>query len=839
VSKILSSVQNPSDHPDGSASAQPPLSRFKILYELLDRLNRAESLSDIWMASLDAIVAIMQSRHVAVVLLEAGRPARCVAVTGLSPKSCLCLEVYLKNISRCVGSNAALVQRFSNIFGHMMKVEEEIDLVCFVPIGAGDDTVGYLIVSSEAGRIFSEDEIDIASSVANHVFHAVVRYREQESMRESVEQMMIDIQEQRLIKRMLTENERRLLLGFEAGRMGAWEWNVASGCMNWCSRMEILYGYEVGAFPGIFSAYQSSIYPPDRSSVLASLDMAVKRSSHHHMEYRIVMPDGTVRWIEESGRVFREFGGASARMIGVCVDITDRKIRERDISDLRDGLRRRVEELNALFNLLPVGVLIVHDSQCSRVTLNPAAAALLEAPEGKLVLTESDLKKLPFRIFRDGICLTDHEAPLQRVLRSGMSITDEMLELVFDDGRVKSKYMSVVPLFDEAGDVRGTLAALVDMTERKRMEDILKDADRRKDEFLATLAHELRNPLAPIRSSIEILLMKEWADPDVRCHQEIIERQIRHMACLLDDLLDVSRISYNKLDLHRDYVDLSVLVNSAIETSRPLIESGQHCLTVLMPVEPIYLYVDSVRIVQVFSNLLSNAAKYTEPFGQIKIHAERCGNEVLVSVIDNGIGISPEMMSRLFDMFMRGEGPLERSKGGLGIGLSLAYGLVSLHGGSLETYSKGLNQGSKFIVKLPLIDAGEIPVKDGGVCVGATGRFIMVVDDLRDNADSLAALLTMLGHEICVAYSGEEAIELAAKRRPEVVLLDIGMPKMDGYEVCQRLRAQRGGIEITIIALTGWGQQSDRRRSREAGFDYHLVKPVEIAALTEILFNLP
>lgn len=832
-----SSVQERADQPDAGDMAQESIHHLKALYRLVDRLHRAESLSDVCGAAIDALTSVVRGQRAAVFLSEHDDRMRCVAMRGLSPGDCSHFEASLPQILRHV-SRPVCAQGVDDL-GEDAMAEQDLGSLCFAPLGADDELIGALFVGSEA-RVFDEDDVEAVVTVARHVSFAVSRRRTQERLREEGEQMRRDLLERRRIERTLLDNEHRLRLALEAGRMGTWEWNIASGRMSWSPSLELLHGLPPGTFPGSFEAYQYDMHPHDRARVLASLERAVKRDVDHHAEYRIVLPDGTIRWIEAHGKLFREEIDAPARMIGICADITERKRDEEHIAALRDDLRRRVEELNALLDVLPVGVLVAHDPECRHMTMNPAAAALLGVSSGtNPSLSGPSAGELPFRVLRDGVYLTNGELPLQRAARSGKPVIGEVLEIVHGDGTVSSEYISAVPLFDEAGKVRGALGALVDMTERKRAEDALKAADRRKDEFLATLAHELRNPLAPIRNAIEILLIKGPPDPDVRWHQEVIDRQIRHMTRLLDDLLDVSRISYNKLELRRERVELSASIRSAIETSRPLVDAGRHLLTVTLPAEPVYLHADPVRLTQIFSNLLSNAAKYTEPGGHIEIRAERCGDEVFIAVSDDGIGIAPEMMAQIFGMFARGAGSLERSKGGLGVGLSLARGLVSLHGGSIEAHSGGPGQGSEFVVRIPLVDVGEVHDGGDGGGGGVSGRRILVVDDLRDSADSLATLLAMLGNETFVAYEGEDAIALAEKRRPDVVLLDIGMPRMDGYEVCRRLRARPWSEGMVIVALTGWGQQDDRRRSSEAGFDHHLVKPVEIAALNDVLSGLP
>jgi signal transduction histidine kinase len=367
----------------------------------------------------------------------------------------------------------------------------------------------------------------------------------------------------------------------------------------------------------------------------------------------------------------------------------------------------------------------------------------------------------------------------------------------------------------------------------------LTEANCRKDEFLATLAHELRNPLAPIRNALELL---KHADGDLTLMEQarsMMERQLAQMVRLIDDLLDISRITRGKLNLRKERVELAAVVQSAVEASRPLIEAQAHQCTITLPPAPIYLEADPIRLAQVFANLLTNAAKYTEKRGHIWLTAERLGGEVVMSIRDTGIGIAAEHLTHIFEMFSQVAPALERSHGGLGIGLALVRGLVELHGGKVEVRSAGLGQGSEFIVRLPVVDK-PVPTRrepngNGEKSPAGPKCRILVVDDNRDAADSLALMLRLTGHEIEIAYDGLEAVQAAAAFRPDVVVLDIGLPKMNGYEAARHIREQPWGQGMALIALTGWGQEEDKRRALEVGFDHQLTKPVEAVALEKLL----
>jgi PAS domain S-box-containing protein len=389
---------------------------------------------------------------------------------------------------------------------------------------------------------------------------------------------------------------------------------------------------------------------------------------------------------------------------------------------------------------------------------------------------------------------------------------------------------------DAHGQLLRQVGCSIDVTALKDAEQQLREADRRKDEFLATLAHELRNPLAPITNAAHFL-KPMVAGPKASWGLGVIERQVQNLARLLDDLLDVSRISRNKLVLRRQPVELGAVLQQALETSRPLIDMGGHELAVHLPRDPVLLDADPLRLAQVFSNLLTNAAKYTPGGGHIELDAACNGEEARIRVRDDGIGITADMMPRLFEIFSQAAPALERSQGGLGIGLSLVRGLVELHGGHIEARSEGAGRGSEFVVTMPVLAcAPPAPLHRNGTVAAAPRRArILVADDNRDGADSLTVALQGLGHEVCTAYDGEQALALAATTRPEVMLVDIGMPRMNGYELCRAVRREPWGREVLLVALTGWGQDEDRRRAAEAGFDRHLVKPVDLPVLAELL----
>jgi PAS domain S-box-containing protein len=403
----------------------------------------------------------------------------------------------------------------------------------------------------------------------------------------------------------------------------------------------------------------------------------------------------------------------------------------------------------------------------------------------------------------------------------------------------------VLKLTDDDGRAMAFATVSQDVTERRLLQENLRklaadlsEVDRRKNQFLATLAHELRNPLAPLSNMLQVLKRTGERGPAFPQALAIMERQLGQLVRLVDDLLDLSRITHDRLELRKSRVELGALVHQAAEATRPLADSARHTLRVVDPPGPIYLEADPARLAQVFGNLLNNSAKYTGPGGTIQVQTERHGDEAVVTVEDNGSGIPPEKLESIFEMFTQVDQSLERRQGGLGIGLTLVRRLVQMHGGSVEASSDGDGQGSRFVVRLPVLEAraaaGAPPAPSEAP---PRARRILVVDDNEDSATSLAMLLEIAGNKTFIAHDGTAAFAAVERHRPEVVLLDIGLPGLNGYEVCRRIREQPWGRDMVLIALTGWGQDEDRRQSREAGFDGHLVKPVNYTALMELLAN--
>ena len=412
------------------------------------------------------------------------------------------------------------------------------------------------------------------------------------------------------------------------------------------------------------------------------------------------------------------------------------------------------------------------------------------------------------------------------------------------DGKYHSILAQGLPIRDADGKIQRWAGINLDISRLKNTERALLEADRRKDEFLATLAHELRNPLAPIRNAVRILDSDAADERQRKWGREVIARQVQRMSLLLDDLLDVSRITRGQLELKKDYVDLKSVIGIAVETARPLLDAKQHQLAVSLPPENIKLEADPLRLSQVIGNLLTNAAKYTDPAGQIALWARLENAELVIGIRDSGIGLTQESLPGLFTMFSQVNSAVDRAEGGLGIGLALVKGLVALHGGRVEVRSEGLGRGSEFIVHLPhrvLAPANVSPREENTGAANASvvrrGR-ILVADDNRDAAESLALVLRFSGYEVSIAFGGAEALEIARRDRPRAAIIDIGMPGMSGHEVARRMRLEAWGRNAVLIALTGWGQEQDKQAAKAAGFDEHLTKPVNPDDVERVLDEL-
>lgn len=641
--------------------------------------------------------------------------------------------------------------------------------------------------------------------------------------------------------------------------------------LSWNAGAERIFGYT--AAEAIGQPITMIIPPEHHAEERRILDQVRQGNRVDHFDTIRVTKDGRRIAISLTVSPVRDSRGVIIGASKVARDISERKRAEQI---LLESERRLAAEAAALARLNELSTRLWRTRNLSEGLdeILTAVVELLGAEKGNIQLLgpESPLSR-EVSAADDFLCA--------KALRSGQRIIIEDIETdaAYAPYRAAARaagYRSLVstPLLSADGEPVGLVATYFrsihrpseqelrrfdlylrqanDFIERCKLEQVLRqneaalrDADRRKDEFLALLAHELRNPLAPIRYTLAAN-KKSGRTPEQRTEaEEVIERQVAHMSRLLDDLLDVSRVTRSRLELKKSPTELTAVVSSAIETARPMLEAKHHTLSVDLPTHAVRFEADLVRLAQVLSNLLINAAKYTDPGGQIRLRAVQEGNDLLIAVGDNGIGIAADMMPRLFTIFSQAKDVLGRAEGGLGIGLSLVRGLVTLHGGSVEARSDGPGKGSEFIVRLPIgapaaatqIEApAESAVPEGSA--GGVGLKILVVDDNRDAADSCATLLELCGHHVQTAYTGRNALELAETFRPHALLLDIGLPDFDGYQLARKIRAAPWGNSVVLIALTGWGQEQDRRRAFDAGFDHHLTKPIAPETVESLLRSL-
>ena len=605
----------------------------------------------------------------------------------------------------------------------------------------------------------------------------------------------------------------------------------------------------------------------------------------YSLDKRYVRKDRTTVWGRTTVTLLRDNSGGAHRFVGVIEDITARKSAE-------EALREETRILE-LLNATGTAIASQLDLRTLLQTVTDAATQLSGAkfgaffynvisPEGE-TLRLYTLSGAPREAFET--LGTPRNTPVfeptfrgEGIVRSSDITRDARYGTMsphhgMPPGHLPVRSYLAVPVISRSAEVIGTLlfghpepdvftaraerlvagmaaqaataidnarlyeGAQQEIARREHAEAALREADRRKDEFLATLAHELRNPLAPIRQAALISRASGASEAQKRWGHEVISRQVRHMALLLDDLLDISRITRGSLDLRLEMTELATVIRSAVETARPLIDEKRHVLSIEMPTEPVRFAADPLRLAQVLSNLLTNAAKYTDPEGRITLSAAHSPDAITIRVRDTGIGIPAESLEDLFGMFAQIRASAGRSEGGLGIGLALAKGLVELHNGTIEAKSEGSERGSEFIVRLPARAVGasrhtEVVAPSAGA---HPSRRVLIADDNRDAADSLAILLRMDGHQVTAVHNGADALSAFGTQQPEVALLDIGMPGLNGYDVAREIRRAPRGAAVLLVAVTGWGQDSDKARALTAGFNHHFTKPIDPQQLKELL----
>jgi PAS domain S-box-containing protein len=635
----------------------------------------------------------------------------------------------------------------------------------------------------------------------------------------------LDISALQMAEESLRKSETLLTKALDAANAGVWESVPETGEFRASERAIALYGLPPGTKMTQEMAL-SVVHPDDRAQIEAALNITLSTGAPFRVELRTCQQDGHSRWLSSVAEAKEENG--HIRLVGLIQDITERKLAE-------EALRASESRLSLA---LSAGRLATWD---------------MLIPNGETVWNEEHFRALGYRV---GEVAPSCEAWAARLHPDDSTkIKAAFAQALKEGGEYASEYRVLLPdqttrwleargriECDQEGHARRSYGVLIDTTDRKRAEDALREADRRKDEFLATLAHELRNPLAPIRNAVYVLKSVDQKDPAeqrrARLLLGMVERQVDHLVRLVDDLLETSRITTGKIKLKRHPVDLADVIQHAIETSQTLIQAQRHRLILSLSADPLIVDGDPVRLAQVFTNVINNAAKYTPPEGRIEIWTTRDGDEAVIRVRDNGIGIAPETLPFIFDLFTQSGRAIGREQGGIGVGLAIARTLTEMHGGTLQGHSEGCGHGAEFVVRLPLVDAHcpKPDIEDAKTTRhGARTRRVLVVDDNRDVADTLVMLLQQLGAETRVAYGGVAALEAVADFAPDLVLLDVGMPRMDGYETAKRIRRLPHGAQMTLVALTGWGQETDRQHAAEAGFDSHFVKPIDPAILERLL----
>lgn len=662
----------------------------------------------------------------------------------------------------------------------------------------------------------------------------------------------------------LIGSEERLRLALDAGRMGSWQWNIVTGQVAWSATLEKIHGLAEGSFEGSFEAFQRDIHPEDRERVLATIQKTVQSGQDHHLEYRILCPDGSLHWVESRGRLFRDDSGKPIRMMGICLYISDRKRTEQTLLFLAESSKSLSSLVDYRSTLQKIASLSVpHFADWCTVDMLEGDGSVQRLAVAHVDPTKVDLAE---EIYRRYPPRPDADHGVMKVLRTGEAelvpeIPSTLLQNVAHDAehlamlhqlcltsyicvplRVNDSVLGCVT-FVGAGSGRhyseADLSMAADLAHRAAVAiqnallyQQVREADRRKDEFLAMLAHELRNPLAPIRSGLELLAIESGEHREI---VELMQSQVEHVVRLVDDLLDVSRIMRGKVELRKQIVKLTDLIQRSVTAVRPNVDNRQQQLTVVAEVDPIFLNADPVRIVQVIENLLTNASKYMDVNGKITLTVERHSDTAVITVQDTGVGIDKELLPHVFELFTQSSRSIDRAQGGLGIGLTLVQRLVEMHGGSVSAHSDGLGHGSTFVVRLPIVDAlHQQPPKVLDDAAVAACR-VYVVDDNRSAVWLLKALLIKVGgHEVQTAADGPTLLANIRTFRPQVVFLDIGLPGMDGHQVAREIRRHAEFEGVLLVALTGYGQEEDRKNSRAAGFDVHLVKPTSLDQLKSV-----
>ncbi len=620
----------------------------------------------------------------------------------------------------------------------------------------------------------------------------------------------------------LRESEDRLHFALETAGMVAWDFNLATGIAKHSSMAQELW--ELADGPA--DHFASMIHHEDQQAVVNLFERACRGEAEYATEFRILTSDDREIWLYEKAQLRTDPAHGHQHLIGISLDITERKQNEQDLRISEARFRTITDSLpQMVWTAFADGHHDYYNRQWYLFTGVPEGSTY---GAGWSDMFHADDQEHAWELWHHSL-VSGEPYEIQYRLRH-------------HSGEYRWVLGRALPLRDERGIIQRWLGTCTDIHDQKLAEQRLQEADRRKDEFLAMLAHELRNPLAPISAAAEMLQLTQLAPERLRYISEVVGRQVQHMKALVDDLMDVSRVTRGLVDITHAPQNLQEVVASSLEQVRPLINSKHHHLHLDLSPEPAQVRGDKKRLVQVLTNLLSNAARYTPAGGNIHLSLEVQEDLIILSVADDGQGIAPNLLPQIFDLFIQAERDSDRSQGGLGIGLALVKSLVELHAGQVSCRSEGLGQGSRFVVMLPRLHEKRIlqPKENTltGVVKAATPLTILVVDDNIDAAQMLALFLQMAGHRVTVEHHAWRALERVASLRPQVCILDIGLPDMDGYELTRRLRARPEMAHTTLIAVTGYGQEQDRAQARAAGFAHHLVKPVDATELTALLAGL-
>jgi len=658
----------------------------------------------------------------------------------------------------------------------------------------------------------------------------VYAFRVTDGPRPKVAIRFTNVTQHKLSDLALQESRLRLRTAMDAAQMYSWEMNLTTQRVDWSSNQKDVLGFSL---PERVSQTVELLHADDRAAFTGAVLRAIELDQTFAGDCRIVNPDtGEIVWGAWQGVAVSGAADGHTRFVGITQNVTARKRAEEALVASNERLRMLVNQSNA-------GI-VEYDLQ-GRITLANQRYCQITA------YSEAELLQKTVHEIAHPDHLQESAEQFDRLAAGGEDYVLEHRTLRKDGAQVWVSH-SFAGMRDADGHVRSIMAVALDVTVRRDAEQAQRQADVRKDEFLAILAHELRNPLAPIRNAAQIMHLVDPQQAQLKSAISVIERQARYLTRLVDDLLDISRINMGKIDLRTERIDVGSVVLSALETSQPAIDAAHHRLVISVPEDPVFVQADAVRLAQVLSNLLNNAARYTEHGGHIQVTAQRQAGQVAISIKDTGVGIEPQMLPHVFQMFVQVDRSLERSRSGLGIGLALAQRIVEMHGGTLEAHSSGVaGAGSEFIVRLPISrEQAPAPASSGAAVEDASKgraangkRRILVADDNEDSVESLAMLLSIDGNEVRTALDGRAAVDAMSGFDPELVVLDLGMPKLNGYDAAREIRKRSPNKDIVLIALTGWGQEDVKRRCEEAGFNGHLVKPADYAALKRLIADLP